>query len=104
MRFYLTTLGCPKNAVDSEMMAELLRQAGHVLVDQPQRAQVLVVNTCGFIEPAREESYALLRDLAAGKRRRQWLVATGCLAERYGGEIRRRVPQVDAILGARSWA
>jgi len=104
MRFYLTTLGCPKNAVDSEMMAELLRQAGHVLVDQPQRAQVLIVNTCGFIEPAREESYALLRDLAAGKRRRQWLVATGCLAERYGGEIRRRVPQVDALLGARSWA
>ncbi len=103
MRFYLATLGCPKNVVDSEMMAELLGQAGHLLVDHPQHADVLVVNTCGFIEPAREESYDLLRKLAAGKRRTQWLVAAGCLADRHGEEIRRRVPQVDAILGARSW-
>ena len=103
MRFHITTLGCPKNIVDSEMMAELLREAGHVMVDVPRRADVLIVNTCGFIEPARQESYGALRELAASKGRRQKLVAAGCLTQRYGAEIRRHVPEVDAIIGTRSW-
>ena len=103
MRFYFATLGCPKNIVDSEMMAELLCQAGHVMVQKPRRADVLICNTCGFIEPAREESYTVLRELAAIKTRRQWLVAAGCLAQRYGDEVRRQVPQVDAIIGTQSW-
>ena len=103
MRFYFLTLGCPKNVVDSEMMAELLREAGHVMVDKPLRADVLVVNTCGFIELAREESYDALRELAESKKHQQWLVAAGCLAQRYGDEIRRHVPAVDAIIGTRSW-
>ena len=103
MRFHITTLGCPKNTVDSEMMAELLRQAGHVQVDQPRKAEVLVVNTCGFIAPARAESYAALRELAAIKGRRQWLVAAGCLAQRYGEELCQQVPEVDALIGTQSW-
>lgn len=103
MRFHITTLGCPKNTVDSEMMAELLRQAGHVQVDQPRKAEVLLVNTCGFIAPAREESYAALRELAAIKGRRQWLVAAGCLAQRYGEELCQQVPEVDALIGTQSW-
>jgi ribosomal protein S12 methylthiotransferase len=103
MRFYLETLGCPKNRVDSEMMAQLLRQAGHRPVDHPRRAELLIVNTCGFIEPAREESYAELLALAEKKRRGQWLIAAGCLAQRYEDEIRQRIPQVDAVLGTQSW-
>ena len=103
MRFHITTLGCPKNTVDSEMMAELLRQAGHVQVDQPRKAEALVVNTCGFIAPAREESYAALRELAAIKGRSQWLVAAGCLAQRYGEELCQQVPEVDALIGTQSW-
>jgi ribosomal protein S12 methylthiotransferase len=103
MRFYLVTLGCPKNRVDSEMMEELLLQAGHRAASSARQADVVVVNTCGFIEPAREESYQTLRELAAQKGHRQRLVAAGCMAQRYGQEIRRRVPQVDAIIGTQSW-
>jgi ribosomal protein S12 methylthiotransferase len=96
-------LGCPKNRVDSEMMAQLLRQAGHRPVDSARHADLLIVNTCGFIEPAREESYAELLALAEKKRPGQWLIAAGCLAQRYDEEIRRRIPQVDAVLGTQSW-
>lgn len=103
MRFFITTLGCPKNTVDSEMMGELLRRAGHVSVDVPRRADVIVVNTCGFIEAARAESYGELRALAVKKRRGQRLVAVGCLAQRYGDAVRRHVPQVDAVLGTQAW-
>jgi len=103
MRFYLLTLGCPKNTVDSEMMGELLRRAGHTAVDAPRRADAIIVNTCGFIEAARAESYGELRALAAKKRRGQRLVAVGCLAQRYGDEVRRHVPQVDAVLGTQAW-
>jgi ribosomal protein S12 methylthiotransferase len=103
MRFQITTLGCPKNTVDSEMMAELLAQAGHFAVDEPRQADVLIVNTCGFIEAARAESYAMLQEIAAAKSRRQRLIVAGCLAQRYGEEIRRQVPHVDAIIGTRSW-
>ncbi|MBC7236137.1 MAG: 30S ribosomal protein S12 methylthiotransferase RimO [Chloroflexi bacterium] len=103
MRFYLETLGCPKNTVDAEMMGELLRQAGHQETDDIRRANLILVNTCGFIRPAREESYKVLKELAAQKRHGQWLIAAGCLAQRYGDEIRRQVPQVDAIIGTQNW-
>ena len=103
MRFMLTTLGCPKNVVDSEMMAELLREAGHQPVAEAPEADVLIVNTCAFIAPARDESYAVLRELADGKRRGQFLVVAGCMAQRYGLALRRRVPEIDAVIGTRSW-
>jgi ribosomal protein S12 methylthiotransferase len=103
MHFYLMTLGCPKNTVDSEMMAELLRQAGHVAVGNTRQAEVLIINTCGFIAEARQESYDALQQLARQKRRGQWLVAAGCMAERYAQEIKHRVPAVDVVLGTRSW-
>ncbi len=103
MRFYIESLGCPKNTVDAEMMAELLRAAGHLPVTQPRQADVLIVNTCGFIQAAREESYEALRALAARKRRGQQLIAAGCLAQRYGHELRRHVPGVDGLIGTRNW-
>jgi len=103
MRFYLVTLGCPKNQVDSEMMAELLLAAGHRMVADPRRADLLIANTCGFIEAAREESYEQLRELAQSKSGDQLLIAAGCMAQRYGQDIRHHVPRVDAIIGTRSW-
>jgi len=103
MRFYLVTLGCPKNSVDSEMMAELLRQDGHQAVTEPRYADVLIVNTCAFIADARSESFATINDLALRKRRWQHLVVAGCMVERDTDELRRRVPAVDVLLGARSW-
>lgn len=104
MRFYIETLGCPKNTVDSEMISTLLEEAGHKAVKHPRQADILIVNTCGFIQDAREESYQALAKWAERKRRGQKLIAAGCLAQREGAEILRRFPAVDALLGARNWS
>lgn len=101
--FYLVSLGCSKNTVDSESIGQLLTRAGYQFTKKPSRAGVLIVNTCGFIGPAREESYQALRELAAHKRKGQLLIAAGCLTQRYGAEVARSVPGVDGILGARRW-
>jgi len=101
LRYYLLTLGCPKNEVDSEGIAQRLCLAGHRAVADPAEADVLVVNTCGFIDPAREESLAALRELAAAKTPDQRLIAAGCLAELAGDSLRTLVPGVDAILSTR---
>jgi ribosomal protein S12 methylthiotransferase len=102
-QFYLLSLGCAKNAVDSQSMATLLSRAGYVVCDNPQEADILVVNTCGFIEPAKEESYTELRRLAEGKVPDQILIAAGCLTERYGKQVVSQVPGIDGLLGTRRW-
>lgn len=84
-------------------MAQLLERDGYREVSAPQQASVLIVNTCGFIGSAREESYSELRSLAKGKRPDQLLIASGCLTQRYGLEVARQVPGVDGILGTRRW-
>jgi ribosomal protein S12 methylthiotransferase len=84
-------------------MATLLSRAGFVLCDHPQEADILLVNTCGFIELAREESYTELRRLAEGKAPNQVLIAAGCLTERYGKQVINRVPGIDGLLGTRRW-
>lgn len=104
MRVHLVTLGCPKNIVDSEGMAAQLATAGHILVDEPRRAELIIVNTCGFIEPARQEALDVLRELGRAKRRGQWLIAAGCLAQRWGEQLTRAVPKIDGLLGTRRWA
>jgi ribosomal protein S12 methylthiotransferase len=101
--FYLLSLGCAKNTVDSESMAALLARDGLRRVDSPKKADVLIVNTCGFIGPAREESYRELDRLARRKRAGQLLIAAGCLTGRYGVEVARRVPGIDGILSTRRW-
>ncbi len=101
--FHLVSLGCPKNTVDSDSMAQLLNGAEFQATLEPQEADVLIVNTCGFIGPAREESYRVLSELAAKKHGNQVLVAAGCLTQRYGEEVVRRVPGIDGILGTRRW-
>jgi ribosomal protein S12 methylthiotransferase len=101
--FHLTSLGCAKNTVDSESMAQLLARAGYRSVKDPWRAGVLIVNTCGFIGPARDEAYAVLRALAEAKRPGQFLIAAGCLTQRYGAEVARQIPGLDGVLGTRRW-
>lgn len=101
--FHLTSLGCAKNTVDSDSMTQLLVRDGYRPVSAPHQASVLVVNTCGFIGPAREESYSVLRGLAECKLPGQLLIAAGCLTQRYGAEVARQVPGVDGILGTRRW-
>ena len=102
-RFYIASLGCPKNTVDSNGMAILLQRAGYQSTSDPDLADVLVVNTCGFIAPARAESLETLQDLAAGLRPEQRLIAAGCWSQREPETLMAMVPQVDAVLGTRSW-
>ena len=101
--FHLVSLGCSKNTVDSDSMAQLLIRDGYRAVKKPERASVLIVNTCGFIGSARDESLRELRKLADGKRDGQLLIAAGCLTQRYGADVARQVPGVDGILGTRRW-
>ncbi len=101
--YYLLHLGCSKNLVDSESMGHLLEGAGLRGTNDPAHAEVLIVNTCGFIGPAREESLNALRELAAGKRPGQYLIAAGCLAQRYGHELPAQIPELDGVIGTRRW-
>jgi len=84
-------------------MAQLLRAQGLLYINQPESADFIIVNTCGFIKPAKDESLDLLRDLAANKSDGQRLIAAGCLTQRYGEEIIRKVQGIDGILGTRRW-
>ncbi len=101
--YHLVTLGCPKNEVDSDGMEMLLRQADFGFSTDVNQADVLIVNTCGFLKAAKEESIGVLQELADGKRRHQMLIAAGCLAQRNGEEVLARVPEVDGLLGTRRW-
>jgi ribosomal protein S12 methylthiotransferase len=101
MKVHFTTLGCPKNQVDSELMLGMLAGAGHEITDAAEAADCLVVNTCAFIDRAREESVQTILELARVKEsgRARALIVTGCLTQRYGGEILSEFPEVTAILG-----
>ena len=102
-RFALVSLGCAKNTVDSEGIGQLLVAQGYEHVEETDAADLLVVNTCGFIDAARQESIDTLLELGQAKRAGQKLLATGCLTERYSDEIAREIPEIDAIVGARNW-
>jgi len=99
----IISLGCAKNTVDSESMAQVLGRDGFHLVDDPARAEVVVVNTCGFIGDARDESYSVLQELTATKKKGQLLIAAGCLTQRYRETVAAQIPGIDGILGTRRW-
>jgi ribosomal protein S12 methylthiotransferase len=100
-RIYFVSLGCPKNQVDTELMLGQVRAAGHSLVDAPEGADVIVVNTCAFIDAAKEESVDTILEMAQHKATgAQKLVVTGCLAQRYAGELANDIPEIDHILGS----
>jgi ribosomal protein S12 methylthiotransferase len=97
----LVSLGCPKNLVDSEVMLGLARNAGHELTRDAASADVLVVNTCAFIDSAKQESIDAILELAEHKKNGNCrrLIVTGCLAERYRDQLRSEIPEIDAVLG-----
>jgi ribosomal protein S12 methylthiotransferase len=101
MKIGLISLGCPKNLVDSEVMLGLAQQAGHQLTRDAAEADVLVVNTCAFIDKAKQESVDAILEMAEYKKsgRCQTLVVAGCMAERYRAELREQIPEIDAIIG-----
>lgn len=101
--FFIENLGCPKNAVEGEGMAEQLARAGYAPVDGAADADVVIVNTCSFIRPAQEESIDRLFHYLGRRRAGQKVVAAGCLAERYGEALAQDMPELDGILGTRRW-
>ena len=102
LKFYIESLGCFKNLVDSEIAVDSLLTAGYERVDTPDDADILIVNTCGFINDAKEESVDTILEFASVKRGRK-LVVTGCLSQRYGDELKSLIPEIDVILGANQW-
>ncbi len=102
----MMTLGCPKNRVDSEVMLGTLKQRGYTLVQDPAKAEVIVVNTCAFIGPAKQESVDSILEMAQYKKDGacSTLVVTGCLSQRYGTELSKEMPEVDHFLGTSAYA
>src|SRR3954452_8237412 len=101
MKVGFVSLGCPKNLVDGEVMLGYAQQAGHEITSDSADADVLVVNTCAFIDNAKQESIDAILEMAQQKRDGKCarLVVTGCLAERYREDLRKEIPEIDALLG-----
>jgi ribosomal protein S12 methylthiotransferase len=101
MKIGLISLGCPKNLVDGEVMLGIARDTGHEITSDASNADVIVVNTCAFIDSAKQESVDAILEMAAKKRDGSCsrLVVTGCLAERYREELKKEIPEIDAVLG-----
>jgi ribosomal protein S12 methylthiotransferase len=101
LKIGFVSLGCPKNLVDTEVMMGQLTSSGHELTPHPSDADVIVVNTCSFIDPAKQESVDTILEMAEYKKtgRAQRLIVAGCLVERYRNDIRKNMPEVDAVIG-----
>jgi ribosomal protein S12 methylthiotransferase len=99
VRYWLETLGCPKNQVDSDKLAGTLEAEGYGRADSAATADLVVVNTCAFIEEARQESVDTILSLSESRRAGARLVVTGCMAERYGHEVADALPEVDLVAG-----
>lgn len=104
MKVFIETLGCEKNTVDSESAAGILLRAGHELAADPQEADVIMVNTCGFIQDAKEQSIERIFDMAQYKDEGKLLLVSGCLSQRYGEELYGQMPEVDIFLGVNDYA
>ncbi|MBE7520395.1 MAG: 30S ribosomal protein S12 methylthiotransferase RimO [Thermoflexaceae bacterium] len=101
--YHLVTLGCPKNDVDSEHLERLLAGGELIPVLQPEGADAVIVNTCGFIEQSQAESFAAIRELAGRKQDGQTLIVAGCLSQLYAGQVRETAPGVDHVFGVGQW-
>lgn len=100
MKIIFVSLGCDKNLVDSEMMMGLLRERGYEFTDDEKDADIAVINTCGFITSAKEESIQTILEMAENKKGKlKVLIAAGCLAQRYKDEILKELPEIDAVVG-----
>ena len=105
IKIHMNSLGCAKNLVNSEQMLALLRQAGMEVVEDLAQADVAIVNTCGFIDAAKQEAIDTILETAQWKQQGQLkaLIATGCLVERYQDEILQELPELDAVCGTGSY-
>src|SRR5918995_7389101 len=101
MKIGFVSLGCPKNLVDSEVMLGMAEKEGHEITADASQADVLVVNTCAFIDRAKQESIDTILEMAELKKQvpGRKLVVTGCMAERYRDELKKEIPEIDAVLG-----
>jgi ribosomal protein S12 methylthiotransferase len=104
MRYHIVTLGCAKNVADSERIERILGAGTHAAVNTPAAADVVLVNTCGFIDAAKQESVETVLELASAKRPGQRLVVAGCLTALHGAELRAEIPEIDAVFGAEDWS
>src|SRR5439155_7210969 len=97
----MVSLGCPKNLVDSEVMLGILARQGYELTPRAEEADVVIVNTCSFIEPAKQESIETILEMAEHKKSgsAKKLIVAGCLVERYRDQILKEIPEVDAVVG-----
>jgi ribosomal protein S12 methylthiotransferase len=102
-RYFIQTLGCAKNTADSDGIRAILERAGFQAVDAPEDADVMIVNTCGFLQASRHESLEAMRALGQNKQPSQLLIAAGCLISRYGENVKREVSAVDGVIDAGKW-
>lgn len=102
-KYFLMSLGCSKNTVDSESIAQVLGNNGMLSVGTPENAEILIVNTCGFIDAAKQESIDALRSMVNIKNENQMVIAAGCLSQRYGETLVQEVPGLDGVIGTRRW-
>ena len=103
MKIYIDTLGCPKNFYDSRTAAGILEDSGHTLTTEPSEADVIMVNTCGFINDAKKESIDRIFEMADYKQYGKKLIVSGCLSQRYSSELFDEMPEVDAFLGVNDY-
>ena len=103
MKIFICTLGCSKNTVDSECAAALLVQAGHTVAASPEEADAILVNTCGFINDAKEESIETVLEMAEYRESGAILMVSGCLTQRYAQELSREIPEIDILLGVNEY-
>ena len=103
MKIGMISLGCAKNRVDSENLLGRLKAAGHEFVDDPAQADAIFVNTCGFIEDAKQESIDAILEMAAARKKGAKLLVTGCLAQRYSDALMEEIPEIDGLLGVKDY-
>ena len=104
MKVGFVSLGCAKNLIDSENMMAMLKEEGHEIVGSPKEAEAIIVNTCGFIVSAKQESIQTIFEMAGYKEKQlKKLIVCGCLAQRYQEELAKEIPEVDAIIPIRDY-
>ncbi len=103
MKIYFDTLGCPKNFYDTDAAKYLLKEKGQIITDDPEDADVIIVNTCGFIDDAKRESIERILEFADAKEDRQKLVVSGCLPKRFSRELKEEMPEVDMFIGVNEY-
>ena len=105
MKLGMVSLGCPKNLVDSEVMLGIIRDKNLEVTNNPEEADIIIVNTCGFIESAREESVNAILTMGEYKNEGncKYLIVTGCLSQRYADELLEEMPEVDAVVGTEAY-